>query len=882
MSVTLTARLTSYERIGGNPDPNVTYCYTSGEYDVPWRGESLDKYIITGVNSAELTGVLNSDTSYGNYYRIAVMVRYGNWEQVGYFDAGSGLQTRGTLYNFVLTASEELKIKLTNTAPTNIGLQVLNGHFNIAGGTYSTNQPYLDLKTAIRFSKATSPTSVVVSKNPVAPSEKVNLSWSGAKPGTRNPIKEYEVYRSTTPSGTYSYIGKTAGTSMEVTASSALAGYYYYKVKAIGESSFSEYDGDISTAYATLFSSPPSPTKPEGVALTANNVTPGATSVLSWNASTADPSNPVSGYQVQRSANNSTWTDLGAAQTARTMNVTAQTAHNTSYFYRVIAVGKYSNSTPSDSIELKTVVGALAPPSGVQANGATSSTVSPATVTQVTWSAVENATNNALTGYIILSSSTPTGGYTTAGEVGASVLTFDVTAPTTEQTVYYRVVAKGNLANSEPSSFASIVVSLKTADASTFTLDATNVYAGENIVLNITSNTDKSHKVKIDFLQETSGVIEMEAEQTTLSFPVPLTWLNQIPDSSLAKGAIVVETYDGSVLKGTRSSEVTILVPLDVKPTLAFFEATRVDNDVPPEWGVYVVSKSQVDLAMGEGAGAYGSTVTGYRLMGAGMNVSSALPITRRSPVLPSTQNLFTATVMDSRGRSNNYTVTIPAFAYSPPTLGVESFRCNQDGVETTEGKYGSVKATSTFSPVDGKNNITIRAEYRVLGSQSAYTSLGNLVSGTPLVFGGNLDINNYYEIKYTVTDSLGTVVVFIDDISTAKFILHFKEGGDGLGVGGTSSDPRLLDVHWGMRVREGLTVDGDTNISQELYVGGDVNIDGVINNPHLANTIEEMGDKISSLENSMSSYSFIMNFNDLEGIDTNGIWNTNLKRIEC
>lgn len=366
----------------------------------------------------------------------------------------------------------------------------------------------IELEYTPPYGKNTAPTQVSVSKSTVAPSEQVTLSWNAGAAGAHGGIKDYEVRRAASQNGTYSAIGTTNELSMTVTASSTLAQTYYYKVVARSTVS-STYDSPLSSAYASVFSSPPSPSKPAGLLLSTNDVVPGATSSLSWDASTADPSNPISGYQVQRKSGTGEWQNLDAVQTDRSKTVTAQTTHNTSYLYRVIAVGQYSNSEASSSIELRTTVGELSPPANVKINNATSSTVSPATVTQITWGSVASATNNDVTGYEILSSSSASGTYAPVGEVAADVFTFDVTAPTTEQTVYYRIRAKGALANSQVSSFVSLVVSLTTADASTFTLDSTSVYAGDSVVVSITSNTEAEHKVKIDFFNDTSGVLEM-------------------------------------------------------------------------------------------------------------------------------------------------------------------------------------------------------------------------------------------------------------------------------------------------------------------------------------------------------------------------------------
>lgn len=95
----------------------------------------------------------------------------------------------------------------------------------------------------------TAPTSLSLSKTIQTPGQNVTLSWSGAKAGTGVSIASYNVYRSTSSGGTYSYLTNTTSTSCNVAAPPATK-YYYYKV--IAKANIAGYDSGYSNASAGL------------------------------------------------------------------------------------------------------------------------------------------------------------------------------------------------------------------------------------------------------------------------------------------------------------------------------------------------------------------------------------------------------------------------------------------------------------------------------------------------------------------------------------------------------------------------------------------------------------------------------------------------------
>ncbi|MBR5251300.1 MAG: cell wall-binding protein, partial [Oscillospiraceae bacterium] len=131
-------------------------------------------------------------------------------------------------YKVYRSTTKDGEYKLLNTTT---GTSLKNTSVN-AGETY-----YYKVKAVHSNSSATSAYSTAVGRTVdlAQPVASVALNSKGKPRLTWNAVsgaKEYEVYRATSASGTYTKLYTTTGTSM--TNSSATAGKtYYYKVKAI-------------------------------------------------------------------------------------------------------------------------------------------------------------------------------------------------------------------------------------------------------------------------------------------------------------------------------------------------------------------------------------------------------------------------------------------------------------------------------------------------------------------------------------------------------------------------------------------------------------------------------------------------------------------------
>lgn len=292
-----------------------------------------------------------------------------------------------------------------------------------------------------------------------------------------------------------------------------------------------------------------------------------------------------------------------------------------------------------------------------------------------------------------------------------------------------------------------------------------------------------------------SGTITTNTTSTSVSWTPPLTLANQIPSSTSGTVTITCQTYSGTTLIGTSTTTATVSIPSSVKPTFTAITATRVDGTVPSAWGIYVQNKSKVTLSITGAAGSYSSTISAYSITG-GNYSSTASTYTTGFLTTPGTLT-FTGKVQDSRGRwSDEKTVSITVVAYSPPAFSsYQSQRCTSNGTISTNGTYVKGQVSFSYSSCNSKNTLTTAVAYKKTSASSYTTTTTTFSSGTAFTFGGGNVATDYtYDIRYTLTDAFGSVVV-VDKLSTASVVMDFKAGGLGVSVGKVSESDKCFEV---------------------------------------------------------------------------------------
>ena len=331
------------------------------------------------------------------------------------------------------------------------------------------------------------PTSLSLSTTSAAPGARVLLSWSGAKAGENNPIKAYEVYRSSTEGSGYTLLttvssSATSG-SVYVTAPTANGDKYFYRVKTIG--TYSGYDSDTSDDAAELTCTFASVGAPTAVDLSSTNLAPGGTTDLNWYGATAGTNNAIAGYEVYRSDSaDGTYTLLTTVTSSSAMestNVTAPTTNGASYFYKVKTIGTlsgYDSDLSSAYAVLTCTYSAVTAPK-LTANGVTTVYAYPGDNVLLNWSGAAAGANNSIVGYNILRD-----GAAYKEGLGVNVSSYSVPAHSTAgKARTYTVVTRGTYSNSTASNGVYVYSYTDTVAPTTVSVSDDNPSAGARVVL---------------------------------------------------------------------------------------------------------------------------------------------------------------------------------------------------------------------------------------------------------------------------------------------------------------------------------------------------------------------------------------------------------------
>ena len=381
------------------------------------------------------------------------------------------------------STSASLTVSPPSTAGNYYKYRVLT--MGSAGSSYYSG--YKESTNTLRrnWTACGAPTAVSVSSTNVAPNTSVTLSWSGATSGYGNAIAGYQVYRSTSSSGTYEKIADISSTSTSgsctVSAPSGRNASYYYKVLTVG--SVSGFSSGQSSATATLTCSWGDVGAPSGVKLSATYTTSGNNVTLSWNAASNATNNAVTGYHIYRDGS------YYGATTSTSMSVPAHSTAGSSYTYTVYTLGTYSNSGASSGVTVYTYGNPSAPTTVTVSNASpeAGSTIS------LAWRDAAAGGYNAITGYKIYRATSADGTYSHLTTVSSSSTSgsCDVEAPgSMGGTYYFKVVTVGARSESGMSAYVSVTAKTytKCSTPSNLALETT-VSSGSNATLSWEAST---------------------------------------------------------------------------------------------------------------------------------------------------------------------------------------------------------------------------------------------------------------------------------------------------------------------------------------------------------------------------------------------------------
>ena len=151
--------------------------------------------------------------------------------------------------------------------------------------------------------------------------------------------------------------------------------------------------------------------------------------------------------------------------------------------------------------------------------------------------------------------------------------------------------------------------------ASTPTLSASSVNYGSSVTIYTNRvHTNLTHTLKYNWNGYTGTIAT--GVGASYAWTIPTSFMNYIPNATSTTGTITVETYNGTALAGTKTVNLTTTVPASVVPTFDTITHSEANSVVTNAGiGAYVKDLSKLNLAITGATGAYGSTITSYKIV---------------------------------------------------------------------------------------------------------------------------------------------------------------------------------------------------------------------------------------------------------------------------
>lgn len=322
------------------------------------------------------------------------------------------------------------------------------------------------------------------------------------------------------------------------------------------------------------------------------------------------------------------------------------------------------------------------------------------------------------------------------------------------------------------------------------TISASSGVIGSAMTLNIDRKSDSfKHTVRYNW-QGKTGTVGTGID-TSVSYTPPLTFANDIPNTTSGVITFYCDTYSGSNLIGTNQTVVNLSIPNSVVPTIG---GLALEETATAMQGISTATEfaqvlSRVKATVTGASGAYGSTISTYSIS----VIEQGMTINTNGGVFDFFKNngTFTvrAVVTDSRGRTSaNKDVTITVKEYFSPTGSFNVVRsgANKDKITVTR----NAKVAPLNIGGVNQNKLTIQFKYALHNSTSWTNSTGNANENLTSTF--EL-VNSQASLTETfmTTKSYDLIMVISDKFLTSEIknsigtvVIPYAVTKDGFGIG--------------------------------------------------------------------------------------------------
>ena len=361
--------------------------------------------------------------------------------------------------------------------------------------------------------------------------------------------------------------------------------------------------------------------------------------------------------------------------------------------------------------------------------------------------------------------------------------------------------------------------------ASVPTANKSSVNIGGTVTIT-TNRADQSatHTLSYSFKGASGNIATNVGASYTWS--IPNSFYSLLSTETSAVAVIYCTTYIGGVQSGEQQSlSITITVPDTNKPSLSVSTTAVNEGDLSTILGTSLVQGySKINFTF-TATPSDSAVISSYSITGPDLpsNIDSTASTFVSNTLSGSGTLTWTVYATDSRGRSSDVVVvTANVAAYSRPTISpISAYRCNQDGTQNSySGLY--LNARSFYSAVNVGNNVITSAKvyYKKASTSSTtwtqaidLTSHTNYGSGewTGGIGGGNISVENSYEIKYEIQDSIGAATSQAAAYSVSYPVpssagISYGIYNDRLRIGGLVEEPGFV-VDWASKFKNTVTM---------------------------------------------------------------------------
>lgn len=355
--------------------------------------------------------------------------------------------------------------------------------------------------------------------------------------------------------------------------------------------------------------------------------------------------------------------------------------------------------------------------------------------------------------------------------------------------------------------------------ASTISLSSSTTNFGSPITININkASNDFTHTLVFKWSSRADTPIATRTTSSAVSYTPNIELASWIPNETSGWGTVVCDTYNGNTKIGTSSAKLTISLANSsaLAPIITSLSVREYATDVTSKFGsVYVQGKSRlrVDIeAVYQNGASFASAVTtiGSDITVNGMTVVSNV-------INQSGQLDVRATVKDSRGASSVKSTYITVVPYKNPSINFFSAERRDNAQEVVDFSWNV-----TTSPVNGRNNMGYRIQYRKVGGGS-WTTVTSGTNSYQSSWVGNIsksgfNVGESYEFQIEAYDSLMTTSTKYQ-LSTATVPMSW--GKSGTAIGKVYEEGKET-----FQVRGSGFYEGNLKLANSMYkeVGGAIN----------------------------------------------------------